>query len=147
MGTRCGSLDPGVVLFLARERQMTIDQIESLLYKQSGLLGLSGISNDVRVLLNSREPDAALALDYFAYRASRELGSLAAALGGLDALVFTGGIGENSVEMRARICERASWLGLELDPAANQAAAVRISRGQSRVGVWVIPTDEELMIA
>jgi acetate kinase len=147
MGTRCGSLDPGVVLFLARERQMTIDQIEALLYKQSGLLGLSGISNDVRVLLRSTEPDAQLALDYFAYRASLELGSLAAALGGLDAMVFTAGIGENSAEMRARICERAAWLGVELDPAANQAAALRISRGQSRVGVWVIPTDEELMIA
>jgi len=147
MGTRCGSLDPGVVLFLMRERHMTVEQIEALLYKQSGLLGLSGISNDVRVLLRSNEPAAQQALDYFAYRASRELGSLAAALGGLDAVVFTAGIGENSAEMRERICRQAAWLGVELDPAANQAAGPRISRAQSRVTVWVIPTDEELMIA
>jgi acetate kinase len=147
MGTRCGSLDPGVVIFLLRERGMSFEALESLLYKQSGLLGLSGISNDVRVLLDSREPDAALALDYFAYRASRELGSLAAALGGLDGLVFTAGIGENSAELRARICARASWLGVELEPSANEAGQQRISSPQSRVAVWVIPTNEELMIA
>ncbi|HEU4580007.1 MAG TPA: acetate/propionate family kinase [Polyangiaceae bacterium] len=147
MGTRCGSLDPGVVIFLARERGMSFSALETLLYKQSGLLGLSGISNDVRVLLDSPEPDAALALDYFCYRASRELGSLAAALGGLDALVFTAGIGENSAELRARICARASWLGVELEASANQAGQPRISSPQSRVAVWVIPTNEELMIA
>ena len=147
MGTRCGSLDPGVVIFLARERGMSFEALEALLYKQSGLLGLSGISNDVRVLLDSPEPDAALALDYFAYRASRELGSLSAALGGLDALVFTAGIGENSAELRARICARASWLGVELEPSANEAGQPRISSPQSRVAVWVIPTNEELMIA
>jgi acetate kinase len=147
MGTRCGSLDPGVVIFLARERGMSFEALEALLYKQSGLLGLSGISNDVRVLLDSKEPDAALALDYFTYRASRELGSLAAALGGLDGLVFTAGIGENSAELRARICARASWLGVELERSANEAGQQRISSPQSRVAVWVIPTNEELMIA
>ena len=147
MGTRCGTLDPGVVIYLARERGMPLDEIETLLYKQSGLLGLSGISSDVRVLLASREADAAVAVDYFAYRASRELGSLAAALGGLDAVVFTAGIGENSSEMRARICQRAAWLGLELDASANAAGGPRISSAQSRVAVWVIPTNEELMIA
>jgi acetate kinase len=147
MGTRCGSLDPGVMIFLGRERGMSFEALEALLYKQSGLLGLSGISNDVRVLLESREPDAALAIDYFVYRASRELGSLAAALGGLDGLVFTAGIGENSAELRARICARASWLGVELEPSANEAGQQRISSPQSRVAVWVIPTNEELMIA
>jgi acetate kinase len=147
MGTRSGALDPGVVLYLARERGMSLDEIERLLYQKSGLLGLSGISNDVPTLLASREPDAALALDYFAYRAARELGSLTAALGGLDALVFTAGIGENSAEMRARICKRSEWLGLELDSGANAERAPRISSRASRVAVWVIPTNEELVIA
>jgi acetate kinase len=147
MGTRSGSLDPGVVLFLARERGMTLEQIETLLYKQSGLLGISGISNDVRALLASGEADAQLALEYFSYRASREIGSLAAALGGLDALVFTAGIGENSPEVRASICERSAWLGVELDASANAAGKPRISSANSRVSVWVIPTNEELMIA
>ena len=147
MGTRCGTLDPGVVIFLARERGMTMGQIETLLYKQSGLLGLSGVSNDVRALLASSEPDAKLALDYFAYRASRELGSLAAALGGLDGVVFTAGIGENSPEVRARICQQAAWLGVDLDVNANAAGNARISSPNSRVAVWVIPTNEELMIA
>jgi acetate kinase len=147
MGTRSGSLDPGVVIFLARERGMPLEQIESMLYKQSGLLGLSGVSNDVRELLASKEPDAALALEYFAYRAAREIGSLAAALGGLDAIVFTGGIGENSAEMRARICERSAWLGVELDAGANAAGSGRISPSGSRTSVWVIPANEELMIA
>jgi acetate kinase len=147
MGTRCGTLDPGVVIFLARERGMTMGQIETLLYKQSGLLGLSGVSNDVRALLASSEPDAKLALDYFAYRASRELGSLAAALGGLDGVVFTAGIGENSPEVRARICQQATWLGVALDVNANAAGNARISSPNSRVAVWVIPTNEELMIA
>jgi acetate kinase len=147
MGTRCGTLDPGVVIFLARERGMTMGQIETLLYKQSGLLGLSGVSNDVRALLASSEPDAKLALDYFAYRASRELGSLAAALGGLDGVVFTAGIGENSPEVRARICQQATWLGVDLDASANAAGNARISTANSRVTVWVIPTNEELMIA
>ncbi len=147
MGTRSGALDPGVVLYLARERKLSLDEIEQLLYQQSGLLGLSGISNDVPTLLASPEPDAALALDYFAYRVARELGSLTAALGGLDALVFTAGIGENSAEMRARICGRSEWLGLELDSGANRDGAPLISSRTSRVAVWVIPTNEELVIA
>lgn len=126
---------------------MPLEEIETLLYRKSGFLGLSGISNDSRVLLASPEPDAQLAVDYFVYRASRELGSLAAALGGLDAVVFTAGIGENSAEIRARICQRASWLGLTLDADANAAGEPRISTAQSRVAVLVIRTNEELMIA
>jgi acetate kinase len=147
MGTRSGALDPGVIIYLARERGMSLSDIETMLYKQSGLLGISNVSNDVRALLASREPDAALALEYFEYRVSRELGSLAAALGGLDALVFTAGIGENSPELRARIMRRASWLGVSVDERANAAGASVISSPQSRVVVCVIPTNEELMIA
>jgi acetate kinase len=147
MGTRCGTLDPGVVIHLARERGMPLDDVETLLYKQSGLLGLSGVSNDVRELLASREPDAGLALDYFVYRAARELGSLAAALGGLDALVFTAGIGENNAEIRARICQSAKWLGVELDGRANASGELWISSPESRVAVLMIRTNEELMIA
>jgi acetate kinase len=147
MGTRCGDLDPGVVIYLARERGMSMDQIESLLYRQSGLLGLSGLSNDMRELLASDAPDARLAVDYFVYRVARGVGGLAGALGGLDALVFTAGIGENSLEIRARVCWRLGWLGLDFDPEANVAGAARISRPGSRVSAWVVPTDEELMIA
>jgi acetate kinase len=147
MGTRCGALDPGVVIYLARERGMSMSEIETMLYKQSGLLGISNVSNDVRALLGSAEPDASLALDYFVYRVSRELGSLAAALGGLDGLVFTAGIGENSPELRARILRRAAWLGVDFDADANATGAAVISGRQSRVTVCVIPTNEELMIA
>jgi len=147
MGTRCGALDPGVVIYLARERGMPISEIETMLYKQSGLLGISNVSNDVRVLLESTEPGASLALEYFVYRVSRELGSLAAALGGLEGLVFTAGIGENSPELRARILRRAAWLGVEVDADANAAGAAVISNRRSRVTVCVIPTNEELMIA
>jgi acetate kinase len=147
MGTRPGALDAGVVLHLARERGMSLDAIEKLLYQQSGLLGLSGISNDMRELLRSEAPAAREAVDYFVYRLSRELGSLAAALGGLNALVFTAGIGENSPEIRAAICARAAWLGVELDDAANAAGDPRISRPHSAVSVWCLPTDEERMIA
>jgi acetate kinase len=147
MGTRCGALDPGVVIHLARQRGMSIGAIEKLLYKESGLLGLSGVSSDVRALLASSEPDAALALDYFVYRASRELGSLAAALGGLDGLVFTAGIGENSPEVRAGVCRLGAWLGIDLDAGANAAGGPRISSARSRVPVWIIKTNEELRIA
>jgi acetate kinase len=147
MGTRCGSLDPGVVLYLMDELKMDARAIEKLIYQQSGLLGVSGISSDMRALLASPEPGAKQAIDLYVYRIGRELGSLASALGGLDALVFTAGIGENSAELRARICRDASWLGLEFDPAANQAGAQRISRAGSRVGAFVVPTNEELMIA
>jgi acetate kinase len=147
MGTRCGQLDPGVVLHLLNEKGWSPSQVESLLYRDAGLRGLSGVSNDVRDLLASEAPAARMALDYFVYRVGRELGSLAGALGGLDALVLTAGIGENSPDIRARICARAEWLGVRLDAAANRAGGPRISAPDSRVSVWVIPTDEERMIA
>jgi acetate kinase len=147
MGTRCGALDPGVVLFLMDELRLDARAIERLIYHESGLLGMSGLSSDVRALLASDEPAAAMALDVFVYRANRELGSLAAALGGLDAIVFTAGIGENQAEIRARICAQAGWLGLELDDGANRRHGPRISTAASRVAAYVIPTDEESMIA
>jgi acetate kinase len=147
MGTRCGSLDPGVLLYLIDRHQLGLRELEDLLYKQSGLLGVSAISSDLRTLLASPDSRAAEAIDYFVYRIGRELGSLAAALGGLDALVFTGGIGENAAVIRRRVCEDAAWLGVDLDEAANNNAGPCISRPDSRVDVWVIPTNEELMIA
>ncbi len=147
MGTRCGNLDPGVVLYLIDELKMDTRAIEKLLYQQSGLLGVSGVSSDMRTLLDSTEPRAKFAVDLFVYRIGRELGSLAAALGGLDALVFTGGIGEHAVPIRERVCKAAAWLGVELDPLANAAGGPRISTAGSRISVWVIPTNEELMIA
>ena len=147
MGTRTGSIDPGVILHLMTERGMSADEVTEILYKKSGLLGLSGVSSDVRDLLASDSPHAAWALDVFVYRAGRELGSLAAALGGLDALVFTAGIGEHAVPIRERICREAAWLGVQLDDGANQRGGPCISARGSRVTAWVIPTDEELMIA
>jgi len=147
MGTRCGNLDPGVMLYLLDELKMDARAIEKLIYQQSGLLGVSGISSDMRTLEASREPDAKLAIDLFAYRIGRELGSLAAALGGVDAIVFTAGIGENSRALRERVCRDAAWLGVELDTAANHGGDPRISAAASRVAAWVIPTNEELMIA
>ena len=147
MGTRCGALDPGVLLYLMDRHDMDARALEKLIYQQSGLLGVSGISSDMRTLLASTDPRAAAAVDLFVYRLGRELGSLSAALGGLDALVFTGGIGENAPTIRARVCRDAAWLGLELDAAANDAGGPRISRARGRVTAWVIPTNEELMIA
>lgn len=147
MGTRTGALDPGVILHLMSERSMTIAEVTELLYKRSGLLGISGVSSDVRDLLASDSPRASRALDVFVYRAGRELGSLAAALGGLDALVFTAGIGEHATSIRARICRDAAWLGVRLDEAANQRGGPCISAADSPASVWVIPTNEELMIA
>jgi acetate kinase len=147
MGTRSGSLDPGVILYLMDELKMDTRAIEKLLYQQSGLLGVSGVSSDMRTLLASDEPRAKFAVELFVYRIGRELGSLAAALGGLDALVFTAGIGEHSAEIRERVCRAAAWLGVELDPAANAAGGPRLSMADSRVAAWVIPTNEELMIA
>ena len=147
MGTRCGSLDPGVVLLFLDHLHLDARAIEALLYKESGLLGVSGISSDMRTLLASTDPRAAEAVDLYVYRIGRELGSLAAALGGLDGLVFTAGIGEHAAAIRARVCREAAWLGLELDEAANEAGGPRISRDDSRVSAWVIPTNEELMIA
>ncbi len=147
MGTRSGSIDPGVLLFLQDELGYGVRDVERLLYHESGLLGMSGISADMRELLASDAASARLAVDVFVYRAGRELGSLAAALGGLDAIVFTAGIGENQPEVRERICAGAAWLGLELDREANLRHGPRISTPGSRVAAWVMPTDEELVIA
>jgi len=146
MGTRSGALDPGVVLYLMDELKMDPRAIEKMLYQESGLLGVSGVSSDMRTLLASDDPRAAFAIELFCYRIARELGSLAAALGGLDALVFTGGIGEHAAPIRARVVEAAHWLGLSLDAAANAANGPRIS-GPGAARAWVVPTNEELMIA
>ena len=147
MGTRCGSLDPGVLLYLLQERGMNGAQVADLLYHQSGLLGVSGIASDMRTLLASNEPAAQQAIDLFVYRIGRELGSLAAALGGLDAFVFTGGIGEHAASIREQVCRQAEWLGIRLDGEANAARRARISSANSAVSVWVIETDEERVIA
>jgi len=147
MGTRPGAIDPGVILHLFQTLAMSAKDVETLLYKKSGLIGISGISNDMRDLLESGKPEARLAVDYFVYRAAKEIGALAAVLGGVDAIVFTAGIGENSPEIRRRICEAGAWIGLALDVAANERKDTRISRHGSRVSAWVIPTNEELMIA
>ncbi len=148
MGTRCGALDPGVLLYLIDRHGLDARALEQLLYEQSGLLGVSGISSDMRDLLaRQEEPAAAAAIDLFVYRVARELGSLAAALGGLDALVFTGGIGENAAPIRERVCRDARWLGLELDEELNASGAQRISLRESRVAAWVVSTDEAAMIA
>jgi acetate kinase len=147
MGTRPGQIDPGVILYLIDEKKMTTAEVQNLLYRDSGLKGLSGISNDVRALEASSDPAAAFALDYFAYRTGLSAGMLAAALGGVDAFVFTAGIGENSPTMRARIADRIAWLGARLDPDANAIGAASIAHPASRIGLYVIPTDEELIIA
>jgi len=147
MGTRPGSIDPGAVLYLFQNLGLSVKEVETILYKKSGLVGISGISNDMRDLLGREEPEAKLAVDYFIYRIAKEIGALAAALGGLDALVFTAGIGENSPEIRQRVCEASAWLGIEIDANANNERATQISRAQSKTSVWVIPTNEELMIA
>ncbi len=147
MGTRCGALDPGVVLYLLSERGIGAADVSDLLYRRSGLLGVSGISHDMRELLKDDSPHAAEAVDLFVYRIGRELGSLAAALGGLDIVVFTAGIGEHAAPIRARVCEDARWLGIRPDRAANVRGGPRISEPDSPVSVWVIPTNEELMIA
>jgi acetate kinase len=147
MGTRCGAIDPGVLLYLLDRDQLSHRDLERLLYEDSGLRGVSGISSDMRVLLASAAASAAEAVDLFVYRVGRELGSMAAALRGLDALVFTGGIGENAPVVRGRVCADARWLGLEIDDAANARNARCISRAGSAVSAWVIPADEDLMIA
>ncbi|WP_295539679.1 acetate/propionate family kinase [uncultured Thiohalocapsa sp.] len=151
MGTRPGLLDPGVLLFLMREDGLDLEALERLLYKQSGLLGLSGVSNDLRALHQSNDPAAAEAIDYFVYRIGQTLGSLTASLAGLDAVVFTAGVGENDAHIRARVCADAAWLGVEIDGDANAAggfgAGARISPAGQHPEVWVIPTDEERMIA
>jgi len=147
MGTRPGALDAGVVLHLIREKKMTADDVEKLLYGKCGLLGLSGISNDMRDLETSSDPNAREAIDFFVYRATQGLGAMAAAMGGVDGIVFTAGIGENSPEIRAGICRAARWMGVELDEAANNGGGPRISTANSPISAWVIPTDEEKMMA
>jgi acetate kinase len=147
MGTRPGAIDPGVILYLFQSLRMTASEVETILYRKSGLLGISGISNDMRELLGNAAPAAQLAVDYFVYRVIKEIGAMAAALGGVDGLVFTGGIGENSPEIRARVCEGSAWLGLDLAAEANARGGPQISGSARRPSVWVIPTNEELMIA
>ena len=147
MGTRCGAIDPGVLVYLMDTKGLDARGIENLIYRESGLLGVSGISSDMRALLASEDPRAQLAIDLYVYRIRREMGSLAAALGGLDAIVFTAGIGEHARAIRERVCRDAAWLGVELDGAANDKGGPRISASSSRVSVWTISTNEELMIA
>jgi acetate kinase len=147
MGTRTGSIDPGVLIYLMEQKEWDTARITRLLYRESGLLGVSGISQDMRTLLASDAPEAAEAVDLFCYRIARELGSLAAASEGLDALVFTGGIGEHSAAVRARVAALSAWLGIDIDAAANDAGASRIEAAGSKVAVAVIPTNEEWMIA
>jgi len=147
MGTRPGALDPGVVLHLFQTLKMSAKEVEAMLYKESGLLGISGVSNDMRELQASNVPAARLAIDYFVYEAAKQIGALAAVLGGVDALVFTAGIGERSAEIRKQICAASAWLGVDVDDRANANNGPRISAAKSRVSAWVVPTNEELMIA
>jgi acetate kinase len=147
MGTRAGSLDPGIILYLMQSEGMSLEAVEDLLYHRSGLRGMSGISSDMRTLLASEAETAREAVDFFCYRIARELGSLAAALQGLDAFVFTAGIGENAAPVRARVCRQAAWLGIELDEEANEGGGPLISTQGSAISVYVVPTDENLMIA
>jgi acetate kinase len=147
MGTRPGNIDPGAVLYLFQNLGLSAKEVETILYKKSGLLGISGISNDMRELLNKNDPAARLAVDYFIFRAAKEIGALVASLGGIDGFVFTAGIGENSPEIRRRICQACTWLGVELDAEANENHCPCISTPRSKVSTWVIPTNEELMIA
>jgi acetate kinase len=147
MGTRPGAIDPGVILYLFQALGLSVKEVESILYKKSGLLGISGLSNDMRELVDSSEPGARLAVEYFVYQAAKQIGSMASVLKGIDGLVFTAGIGENSAEIRKRICHACGWLGIDLDEQANSRREPRISRTGSRVSAWVIPTNEELVIA
>ena len=147
MGTRTGQIDPGVILYLMTAKGMSATEVQDFLYRDCGLRGLSGVSNDMRELQNSSDPRAAFAVDYFVYRVALQAGMLAAALQGLDGFVFTAGIGENSIGIRARIAERLEWLGVSLDPAENARHAPRISRADSQIPVHIVRTDEEFMIA
>ncbi|HTJ90569.1 MAG TPA: acetate/propionate family kinase [Acidocella sp.] len=147
MGTRCGPLDPGVLIYLLREKGMSVEAVETLLYTECGLLGLSGVSSDMRDLEASDAPSAKLALDYYIYHICRQIASLAGAMAGIDAIVFTAGIGEKSKKIRKEVCGRLAWLGVDLDDAANEAGGPRITSAASGVSVWVIPTDEECAIA
>ena len=147
MGTRPGAVDPGAILYLFQELGLSVKDVEGMLYTQSGLLGISGISNDMRVLLASKEPRARLAIEFFVYRIAKEIGALSASLGGVDGIVFTAGIGERSADIRGLVCEACAWLGVRLDREANARHGPRLSTPDSKVSAWTIPTDEELMIA
>ena len=147
MGTRAGQIDPGVLIYLMNEKGMSSVEVENLLYRESGLKGISGISNDMRELEASNAPSAALAIDYFVHRIGLNAGMLTAALGGLDAFVFTAGIGENSATIRAKVAEKLAWLGIDFDPEANGVRKSLISQPQSKVVLYIVPTDEELIIA
>lgn len=147
MATRCGSIDPGVVLHLIQEKKMSPDAVVRCLYKESGLFGLSGVSGDMRALLASEAPEAEEAMDYFVHRVVREIGSLAAAMGGVDALVFTAGIGENAPLVRKQILDKSAWLGFTMDKDANDVGGPRLTQAENMPSAWVIPTNEELMIA
>jgi acetate kinase len=147
MGTRPGSLDPGVVLYLFQTLGLDAKAVETILYKKSGLIGISGISNDMRDLVGNADPAARLAVDYFVYRVAKEIGALAAVLGGIDGIVFTAGIGERSAAIRQRICDASAWLGLDLDRHGNERHGPCISAPGSAIEAWVVPTNEELVIA
>jgi acetate kinase len=147
MGTRCGHIDAAVVLYLLRSRSMSPDDVEKLLFRESGLLGMSGVSSDMRALEASSEPAAAQAIGHFAEQVVQHMGSLAGALRGVDAIVFTGGIGENAAPLRERILEDCEWLGVNVDVAANRGGAARLSTAESPVSAWVLRTDEEAVIA
>ena len=147
MGTRPGQIDPGVLLYMITKEGMSAEALQDMLYRESGLKGMSGVSNDMRELEASKDPGARLAIDYFVHRIGLNAGMLAAALGGLDAFVFTAGIGENSAAIRALVAEKLAWLGVALDPSANAARKQRISMPESKIALYVVPTDEELMIA
>jgi acetate kinase len=147
MGSRCGNIDPGVILYMQREDHLTTDEVETILYQRSGLLGVSGLTGDMRALLASDDPHAAEAVELYVYRIAREVGALVSSLGGLDGLVFTGGVGEHAAPIRSRVCARLAWLGIALDEAANASSAPVISAASSRIAVRVIPTDEEMTIA
>lgn len=147
MGTRSGTIDPGILIYMVDNYSLDTRGVEDLIYNRSGLLGVSGVSSDMRTLLASDDPHAKEAVNLFIYRIGRELGSLAAALGGLDGIVFTAGIGENAAYVREKVCLDAAWLGVELDKDANDAGGPRISRAGSKISAWVIPTNEELVIA
>lgn len=147
MGTRCGTIDPGVILYLMQSERMSPDKIQNLLYKESGLLGVSGITSNMQKLLADKSPHAKEAIELFVYRIRRELGALAAALGGLDVLVFTGGIGENSWQIRHAVCQDSEWLGIEIDTTLNKTKQLMISSPKSFVDIYAIPTDEEWVIA